>query len=368
MAADQREHPSDVEMRRPGGEGDGAAGLQHAQHLADGDRGTRREHVAELAEHHVELVVAIGQAFGVAFGEVDIEVRQLRVLAGAFDQDWRQVEAPDLRTAARCRDRGNAGAAADVEQPLAGGDPGEAHELGGRGRREHLHRREQRPGLLLDCLETSKRVLVGHGTLPCSMPVFMRLTTDAKGSTRAHDATASPPWRSYCTRSATMVAALRPVPVRTATVVSFALMAPVADSLSSAAAALALVGSANRPCRARRRSAAAISSSVSATVPPPLSRNAPMISRRRSGCLIAVPSAMVLFTSRATGVSTPALKLASIGEQLSGCAVNRRGSLVIWPAFNSSRKPKAQPSRELPAPTGTMTLSGARKPRSSQIS
>src|SRR3954470_6745917 len=96
MAADQREHPSDVEMRRPGGEGDGAAGLQHAQHLADGDRGTRREHVAELAEHHVELVVAIGQAFGVAFGEVDIEVRQLRVLAGAFDQDWRQVEAPDF--------------------------------------------------------------------------------------------------------------------------------------------------------------------------------------------------------------------------------------------------------------------------------
>jgi hypothetical protein len=136
------------------------------QHLADGDLGTRREHVAELAEHHVELVVAIGQAFGVALGEVDIEVRQLRVLAGAIDQDRRQVEAPDLRTAARRRDRGNAGAASDVEQPLAGRDSGEAHELGGRGCREHFHRREQRPGFLLDGLETSKRVLIGHGTLP----------------------------------------------------------------------------------------------------------------------------------------------------------------------------------------------------------
>ncbi len=93
-----------------------------------------------------------------------------------------------------------------------------------------------------------------------------------------------------------------------------------------------------------------------------------MISRRRRGCLIAVPSAMVFCTSRGTGVSTPALKLASIGEQFCGCAANSRGSFAICPAFNNSRKPKAQPSRLLPAPTGTMTLSGARKPRSSQIS
>jgi hypothetical protein len=50
---------------------------------------------------------------------------------------------------------------------------------------------------------------------------------------------------------------------------------------------------------------------------------------------------MVFWTSCGTGVSTPALKLASIGEQLRGCAANRRGSLAIWPAFSSSRKANA---------------------------
>src|SRR5579872_6481830 len=163
----------------------------------------------------------------------------------------------------------------------------------------------------------------------------------------------------HCTSSATVDAALRPEPVRMTTVFSPGLIAPA--SLSSAAAALALVGSVNSPCRASRRSAATISSSVSAIVPPPLSRSAAMISRRRIGCLMAVPSAIVLRTSRATGVWTPAWNAASIGEQFSGCAANRRGSFVIWPAFISSRKPNAQPSRLLPAPTATMTLSGARK-------
>ncbi len=78
--------------------------------------------------------------------------------------------------------------------------------------------------------------------------------------------------------------------------------------------------------------AVTISASITATVAPPLSFKAAMISRNRRGWAIDVPSARVLRISRGTGVSTPAWKLASIGEQFSGCEANRRGILLIWPA------------------------------------
>lgn len=81
-----------------------------------------------------------------------------------------------------------------------------------------------------------------------------------------------------------------------------------------------------------------------------------------------MPSATVLRTSRATGVVTPAWKLASIGEQFSGWQTNRRGIFAIWPARSSSENAMKHPSTLLPAPAGMTMLSGARKFRSSQIS
>ncbi|MNT36835.1 hypothetical protein D3C72_1729420 [compost metagenome] len=81
-----------------------------------------------------------------------------------------------------------------------------------------------------------------------------------------------------------------------------------------------------------------------------------------------VPSATVGSTSRGTGPSAPAWKLASTGEQFSGWATNNRGSRLICPAARSSANPIAQPSTLLPAPAGITTLSGAWKPKSSHIS
>lgn len=111
-----------------------------------------------------------------------------------------------------------------------------------------------------------------------------------------------------------------------------------------------------------------MSASGTATVWPPLARIACNTSRSRTGRLIAVPSATVGSTSRGTGVSTPAWKLASTGEQFRGWATNRRGRRWICPAASSSAKPMAQPSTLLPAPAGITTLSGASKPKSSHIS
>ena len=81
-----------------------------------------------------------------------------------------------------------------------------------------------------------------------------------------------------------------------------------------------------------------------------------------------MPSAIVGRTGRSTGLSVPDTNLASTGEQFSGCAANRRGIEAIWLELTSSWKPSQHPSRELPPPTGTMTLSGTWNPRSSQIS
>ena len=55
-------------LRRPGGERDAAARLEHAAHLGHHHIGARRKHVAELAQHHVERGVRVRQLLGIAFG------------------------------------------------------------------------------------------------------------------------------------------------------------------------------------------------------------------------------------------------------------------------------------------------------------
>src|SRR5699024_543800 len=90
------------------------------------------------------------------------------------------------------------------------------------------------------------------------------------------------------TRSATVPAAFRPDPLSITTVVSSARIVPAARSRAWAAAAVALVGSTNSPRPQSRASAATMSSSGTATVPPPLSRTAATICANRSGRAIAV--------------------------------------------------------------------------------
>jgi len=100
------------------------------------------------------------------------------------------------------------------------------------------------------------------------------------------------------------------------------------------------------------------------TAPPPLSRSAATHSGRRIGWAMAVPSAMV---GRAASAGRPRAARA-MGPQFSGCAAKMRGRRAICPARSNSPKPIWRPSTLDPAPHGTMTLSGARKPRSSHSS
>ena len=60
--------------------------------------------------------------------------------------------------------------------------------------------------------------------------------------------------------------------------------------------------------------------------------------------------------------------VAAIGAQLAGWAAKILGITPISPARSSSEKPISQPSTFDPAPHGVITLSGARKPRSSHSS
>src|SRR4029079_9984398 len=58
VLAVQCEHPADEHLGRPSRERDDTAALQHAQHLADRDVRTWREHVAELTYDEVEARAA----------------------------------------------------------------------------------------------------------------------------------------------------------------------------------------------------------------------------------------------------------------------------------------------------------------------
>jgi hypothetical protein len=50
---------------------------------------TRREDVAELAEHDVEGRIRISERFSVAFGKVDGHAREVGIVACTLEQDRR---------------------------------------------------------------------------------------------------------------------------------------------------------------------------------------------------------------------------------------------------------------------------------------
>ncbi len=164
----EREHAADDHLRRPCRERERAARPQHAQHLGDRDLGTRREHVAVLAEHDVELVVVERQLLGVSFVKVDRDLGDRRILARALQELGREVESRHARAEPCRRDRDDAGAAGDVEYAIAGFDARVSHELGRGRRRQQLERREVRPSFPLVLLEFIECV---HWTSECCSTV-----------------------------------------------------------------------------------------------------------------------------------------------------------------------------------------------------
>ena len=73
----------------PGRKRDPSAALEHSQHLLVDHCGTRREHVAELAEHDVERSVRIRQGLSIAFNELDSTPADAGILARALEQGRR---------------------------------------------------------------------------------------------------------------------------------------------------------------------------------------------------------------------------------------------------------------------------------------
>src|SRR3954454_22949632 len=185
MTGDQREHPSDIEMRRPGGEGDGAAGLQHAQHLADGDLGTRREHVAELAEHHVELVCRLSAS---------PSAKSTSRFASCACSRARSIRTGDRsRPLTFAPRRAAVIAATPVPHPTSSSlwpvaTPAKLTSLAAEGVVNTSIGVNSDQASFWTALKPANGSCAVMELSLRSMSAFMRLTTDAKGSTRAHDA------------------------------------------------------------------------------------------------------------------------------------------------------------------------------------
>lgn len=115
MGADDLEQPADEALRRPVGHADAAARTRHAQHLACSGGVVRREHHTEGGQQHrVEAARLIGQRLGV--GNLETHVCQalgLGAAAALVEQRGHVVGRGHVGKAARCRQRGVAGAGGD---------------------------------------------------------------------------------------------------------------------------------------------------------------------------------------------------------------------------------------------------------------
>jgi len=150
---------------RPGGEHHAASWPQHAPHLGDGHVGPRREHVAELARHHIERGVGVGQRLGITLLPLHVHPRDARVVSRLFEQRGRQVDGLHLRTGACRRNGHDSRAGSHVQQLLAGRDSPEGDQPSCHGRGEDGGRGKRTPHLALTCLESGKGVGAGHGAL-----------------------------------------------------------------------------------------------------------------------------------------------------------------------------------------------------------
>ncbi len=108
---------------RPDGDREPPAGRQHAPHLAQCSQPVGQIHQGELADHGVEAARLEGQVAGVALAPVDLRPDAARDGEHAVVE----VEARDAAFGAGPLGglaRQDAGAAGDVEHPVAGPDRG----------------------------------------------------------------------------------------------------------------------------------------------------------------------------------------------------------------------------------------------------
>ena len=94
MARQHREEVPERSFRRPAAYADASARSQHADQLAGGDLGPRREHATEGRQHHVEACVVEGKRLGVPFHPLDVHAGLrserapgLQQLRGEIDSD-----------------------------------------------------------------------------------------------------------------------------------------------------------------------------------------------------------------------------------------------------------------------------------------
>jgi hypothetical protein len=162
VVSDKSEHATNEQLRRPRRKGDYSPRFDHAQHLGNGDIGSRREHVAKLAHDDVECARIERQVFDVAFVPVDVDSRDTRVLARFREELRREIEARNFRAESCCSDGNDARAAADVEHTVRGPDAGVLDEPCRRCGGDRLQWGEERPACFLDLLERSKWIGSGH--------------------------------------------------------------------------------------------------------------------------------------------------------------------------------------------------------------
>ena len=160
----------------------------------------------------------------------------------------------------------------------------------------------------------------------------------------------------------------RPWPESTTTVSSPGASVPAERSIDAPAGATALVGSTNRPCLASWPCAAQSASSVTVTIAPPLARAALSTANARGGSATSIPSADEAAGATSAASSLPDALASASGAKTSTWTPNRRGIRSTSPARLKDENAWYAPSSRLPAPTGTTTTSGARRPSCSQTS
>jgi hypothetical protein len=137
-------------LRRPGRKSDTAAWLQHPAHFRDGDVGSGRKHVTELAYNGIKLAIREWETFGVPLNPSSGSQRgYTRILPRNVEQGWRQVESRYRRSCASCRNRDDACARSNVEHGLAGFYPRELDEMRRNRCGESGSRCKRRPHLAL---------------------------------------------------------------------------------------------------------------------------------------------------------------------------------------------------------------------------
>src|SRR5205814_2797111 len=107
------------ELGRRGGEGNGSARLQDPKHLSDRSVGPWREDVPELTQHHIVGVIGEGKLLHVALAPFDVHAGNPRVLASAFEELRRQVQAGHSGSHTGSSDSHHSGAARYVQHPLS---------------------------------------------------------------------------------------------------------------------------------------------------------------------------------------------------------------------------------------------------------